>query len=93
VLVGRLRGYVMEKVAVSLRNCYGIKKLNHSFDFSAARAYAIYAPNGVMKSSLALTFKDAAAMAKSQDRIFPARSTSREILDEAHKGEDINTAC
>ena len=50
----------MQKVTVDLQNCYGIKKLKKEFDFSEHRAYAIYAPNGSIKSSLAQTFKDVA---------------------------------
>jgi hypothetical protein len=78
-------GFVMDRVKVDLQNCYGIKKLDRTFDFAKTRVYAIYAPNGVMKSSLAQTFQDAAKGEKSQDRIFPARVTSRKITDEANK--------
>lgn len=77
----------MEKVKLDLKNCYGIKALKKDFDFSKGPAYAIYAPNGVMKSSLAQTFLDAGSGAKSVDRIFPTRPTSRKITDE--KGQDI----
>jgi len=52
------RRFVMNKVSVDLQNCYGIRKLQHEFDFSQRRAYAIYAANGAMKSSFAQTFKD-----------------------------------
>ncbi len=72
----------MEKVNVDLENCYGIKKLQREFDFSKHSAYAVYAPNGSMKSSLAQTFKDIADGNKSEDRIFPERVTRREITDE-----------
>ena len=75
----------MEFVRVDIKNCYGIKTLQKDFDFSQSRAYAIYAPNGVMKSSLAQTFQDAANKAESKDRIFPTRKTSRHIT-----GEDGN---
>lgn len=54
----------MKKLKVELKNCYGIQALNEEFDFSAgttdkpkAKAYAIYAPNGLMKSSFAKTFE------------------------------------
>lgn len=54
----------MEKLKVELKNCYGIRALHHDFDFSSgtpekpkAKAYAIYAPNGLMKSSFAKTFE------------------------------------
>ncbi len=72
----------MDKVTVSLQNCYGISSLSHCFDFSEQEAFAIYAPNGAMKSSFAQTFKDIADGAPSKDRIFPSRITHREITDE-----------
>lgn len=72
----------MDRVRVELANCYGIKKLDHEFDFSDSQAYAIYAPNGAMKSSFAQTFKDVAEGKASVDRIFPSRTTTRNITDE-----------
>jgi len=72
----------MNKINVDLENCYGIKKLEAEFDFSEHRTYAIYAPNGSMKTSLAQTFKDIADATASKDRIFPARVSSRKITNE-----------
>ena len=72
----------MNRVKIHLQNCYGIRELQKEFDFSATQAYALYAPNGVMKSSLAETFQDAAENRDSQDRIFPNRHTVRKITDE-----------
>ena len=72
----------MNELHVDLENCYGIKKLQTQFDFSKQKAYAIYAPNGVMKSSLAQTFKDVADAAVSKDRIFASRVCIRKITDE-----------
>ncbi len=72
----------MERVKIDLAHCYGIKKLDAILDFSRTQAYAIYAPNGVMKSSLAETFRDAAEKRKTIDRIFPKRVSSRKITDE-----------
>jgi len=72
----------MNRVSIDLTNCYGIKKLTKQFDFSQGRVYAIYAPNGAMKSSLAQTFQDVAAGTPSTDRIFPARASARKITDE-----------
>lgn len=72
----------MNKVNIDLENCYGIKKLQAQFDFSRSKVYAIYAPNGAMKSSLAQTFKDVSDATPSKDRIFPARVCSRTITDE-----------
>ena len=54
----------MDTLKVYLQNCYGISLLDESFDFSRldmkdkpiAQAYAIYAPNGLMKTSFAKTF-------------------------------------
>ncbi len=54
----------MIQLKISLKNCYGIQSLDHEFDFGIgsnpakpkAKAYAVYAPNGLMKSSLAKTF-------------------------------------
>jgi len=72
----------MDKLNVALENCYGIKKLETQFDFSQEKVYAIYAPNGAMKSSLAQTFKDVADATASKDRIFPTRLSNRKITDE-----------
>jgi hypothetical protein len=49
----------MNKLSVSLKNCYGIQSLDHEFDFSnsKAKAYAIYAPNGMMKTSFTRTLE------------------------------------
>ena len=69
------RGFVMDRVSIDLKHCYGIKALKRDFDFTKTRAFAIYAPNGVMKSSLAQTFADAASGEDSHDRIFPGRKT------------------
>ena len=72
----------MKHVTISLDNCYGIKSLHAQFDFSSESVYAIYAPNGAMKSSLAQTFDDVSKAVPSTDRIFPTRATSRKIIDE-----------
>jgi hypothetical protein len=77
----------MKQVNIALENCYGIKKLDYQFDFSAESVYAIYAPNGSMKSSLAQTFKDIAEGTASRDRIFPARVSTRKVTDE--NGADL----
>ena len=48
----------MEKLAINLKNCYGIQQLQYEFNFSVSKGqtYAIYAPNGLMKTSFAKTF-------------------------------------
>ena len=78
----------MRILNIELENCYGIKTLKQQLDFSQKKAYAIYAPNGAMKSSLAQTFKDVADGTKSKDRIFPNRVCSRQITDE--NGVDLS---
>ncbi|WP_123633122.1 hypothetical protein [Pseudomonas viridiflava] len=54
----------MKKLKISLSNCYGISSLDYNFDFDTAKikskAYAIYAPNGSMKTSFSKTFEDVA---------------------------------
>lgn len=50
----------MKELSVELVNCYGIKSLNYCFDFGNAanrkKSFAIYAPNGLMKTSFTKTF-------------------------------------
>lgn len=72
----------MKTLKIKLENCYGIRKLDKTLDFSAAKAIAIYAPNGSMKTSLAQTFEDIAAGTASKDRIFPNRVCTRVVSDE-----------
>lgn len=72
----------MGHVKIDLANCYGIKKLKYDFDFSQHKVYAIYAPNGAMKTSLAQTFKDLSEDKPSLDRFFGARVSARKITDE-----------
>ena len=50
----------MNTLTIDLENCYGIKQLDTTLDFSTTKAIAIYAPNGSMKTSLAKTFHDIA---------------------------------
>lgn len=40
-----------------MENCFGIESLTQEFDFSNDNVYAIYARNGLMKTSLAKTFE------------------------------------
>lgn len=59
----------MQKLKIKFENCYGIKKLEHEFDFSAFRTVVIYAPNGAMKTSFAKTFKDISTGGKPCDQM------------------------
>jgi ABC-type lipoprotein export system ATPase subunit len=78
----------MKKLTINFENCYGIKKLEYSFDFSKRNTYSIYAPNGFMKTSFSKTFLDLSEKRDSVDLIFPDRISIRNIKDDA--SVDIN---
>ncbi len=73
----------MNKVKIELNNCYGIKNFSYEFDLGindkSQGVYAIYAPNGYMKSSFARTMQDFIDNKDSQDIIFPNRKCKRDI--------------
>lgn len=73
----------MKSITVDLQNCYGITSLNHKFDFTKKRQNVVYAANGIMKSSLALTFKDISEGKTSCDRIHKDRETQRSVIDDS----------
>lgn len=54
----------MDLLNIALSNCYGINELKYEFDFSPkngrSKSYAIYAPNGLMKTSFSRTFENLA---------------------------------
>lgn len=72
----------MNKLTVSLENCYGIKSMKEIFDFTQTNTYTIYAPNGIMKSSFEKTFYDLSQGNESKDLVFSDRITTRIIQDE-----------
>lgn len=75
----------MNKIRVKLANCYGIKSLEHEFDFSGGKnSFLIYASNGAMKTSFAQVFDDLThdPVKDAEDRIFPGRVSQRSIVDE-----------
>jgi hypothetical protein len=78
---------LVKALTIDLENCYGIRKLTATLDFSKSNAIAVYAPNGSMKTSLAQTFQDIASGMASKDRIFSARACKRVIKDDA--GADL----
>lgn len=69
----------MRKIKFNLQNCYGIKNLDEELTFSN-RTFAIYAPNGVMKTSFAKTLRDVSTNSPTKDLVFSDRETVREIL-------------
>lgn len=72
----------MQTLRVRLENCYGIRSPQTELDFSHKHAAIIYAPNGMMKTSLARTFKDHSQGNDSKDLIYPDRDTTRHISDQ-----------
>lgn len=77
----------MKSLKVELRHCYGIKKLDYNFDLTK-RIASIYAPNGIMKTSFAKTFKDISNGSVSSDLMFPQRETVRNVKDDTDKELD-----
>jgi hypothetical protein len=69
----------MTELEIHLENCYGIRRFKHKFNFGQSKTHLVYAPNGVMKSSLALTLEDIAEGRVSKDRIFSHRVNHREV--------------
>ena len=47
----------MDTLKVNLTNCYGIDTLQHEFNFNKGSVFAVYARNGLMKTSFAKTFQ------------------------------------
>ncbi|TXK93782.1 hypothetical protein BMR07_15800 [Methylococcaceae bacterium CS1] len=72
----------MQKITVHIKNCYGIRSFDAEFDFSKKKANLIYAPNGMMKTSFARTFKDYSDNIQSKDRMYPDRNPVQKITDE-----------
>ena len=79
----------MDKIKVEIRNCYGINHLETEFDFMDGKStQIIYAPNGVMKTSLANVFDDYSKGLESKDLIFPKKESLSAITNSV--GEAIN---
>ncbi len=72
----------MKKVSVYFENCYGIKKLEHEFDFSKNPCCLIYASNGVMKTSFTKTFKALSSGKKPSDEVFKRPTTCKVLKDD-----------
>lgn len=71
----------MKKLKLNLENCYGIKKLNETIDYSNNNVAVIYAPNGTMKSSLAKTFEAIRDGRPVEEKVFGYTSVYN-IMDE-----------
>lgn len=73
----------MKKVKVTATHCYGIQSLEHTFDFSNNNApVVIYAPNGLMKTSLAKSARDYSQGNDPKDEVFPERASAFSVEDE-----------
>lgn len=68
----------MRRLKIDFEYCYGIRKLEYEFNFRN-RTFAIYAPNGVMKTSFAKVFHNFSKNEPSKDLAFPHRETKRDI--------------
>lgn len=82
----------MSILKTKLINCYGIKQLVHEFDFSDSRTntFAIYAPNGLMKTSFTRTFEELSGGREPKEERFNRPSTFEVFFDdEKIKKENI----
>ena len=68
----------MNKLQISLQNCYGINKLDAVLDFTECNVVVIYASNGMMKTSFLKTMAD---INNPKEEIY-GRSASCELYDE-----------
>lgn len=71
----------MQELHMNLENCYGIKKLNETIDYSNNNVAIIYAPNGTMKSSLAKTFEAIRDDRQVEEKVYGLKSICN-IFDE-----------
>lgn len=75
---------------IDLKYCYGIGKMSAELEFRH-KGFAIYAPNGVMKTSFAKAMKDISEGNKPKDLHFPDRDPTCRITlnDEELRKEEI----
>ena len=82
------------------KNCYGLKQFNlQNINFSRCNKALVYAPNGVMKSSLSKVFDDISKGATTCDRIFQnvvsnysvTHYTSRYVYSSANRTQPTAT--
>ena len=71
----------MNKVNISLENCYGIKSFTEELDFSKGRVIAIYAPNATMKTSFSKTFLELSNGKLPLDRLHRKVATCSVMVD------------
>lgn len=75
----------MRKMEIILKNCYGIKSLEHTFDFGEnnrhRKSFSIYAPNGLMKTSFTKTFERLAAGEPPKEERFNRAAQAQVSID------------
>ncbi len=78
----------MEKININLQNCFGIEHLTAAFDFTKDNVVAIYARNGLMKTSFSKTFKkiQEEKVSEIRDEIFNEDGIANVIVD----GESVS---
>lgn len=69
---------MVDTLSLNLEKCYGIGKLETDLKFKH-KGYAIYAPNGVMKTSFAKTMMDLSKGKEPSDLAFPERNSIFEV--------------
>ena len=75
----------MQKLRVNFKNCYGIQNLEYEFNFGnegpGNNAFAIYAPNGLMKTSFTKTFEKLSRGEDAQEERYHRPTVSEVFLD------------
>ncbi|NMM65214.1 hypothetical protein HBE96_21765 [Clostridium sp. P21] len=79
----------MDKIKIDFANCFGIKELKYTFDFTSKKACSIYAPNGTMKTSFAKTVKCISNEEAPQDLI-NTEKVSNALITKSN-GEDVSS--
>jgi hypothetical protein len=76
----------MKTLRVNFKNCYGIQSLEHEFDFGNGKpgnkTFAIYAPNGLMKTSFTKTFEKLAQGKIAEEERYNRPSASDTSIDD-----------
>lgn len=79
----------MDKIKIDFTNCFGIKELKYTFEFTSEKACSIYAPNGTMKTSFAKTVKCISHQEAPQDLI-NTEKVSNALITKSN-GEDVSS--
>lgn len=74
-----LKVKTMKELSIKLKNCYGIGEIDQTLNFNKSNACIVYAPNGVMKTSLAKTFLRIASKQEPEEKLY-GRKPEYEIL-------------